>query len=494
MDSKNTAYCEPFRPQYHYSPKKHWLNDPNGMVYYQGEYHLFYQYNPGAKIWGPMHWGHAASKDLLHWEELPIALYPDELGNIFSGCAVVDEHNTTGFFSDTPEQSGLAAVFTYQGQGTQQQGLAYSKDHGRTWIKYAGNPVIPNPGGSLYTTQFRDPKVFWHKESGQWMMAAAGGRLRIFSSPDLKSWTLESRYDAPQVMEGKTVDIIETECPDFFSLTVEGTSRRKWVLNGCGRFYMIGDFKQIHGKWTFVPDSNEHFTMNFAPDSYAAQTYDHVDGRRIMINWANNWAYSNQLSEITDPFNGSFTLQMELSLRQTPNGVRLYQKPIAEYEALRDSAVVKLTDLTLRDGGENPLQAFCSDQYELIARFRPGASVSEMGLKLRMGANGQETVIKYLPAQGQLAIDRSRSGRSPNEAFPGVYPSSITRGVGGWITLHIFVDRNSVEVLGNDGEISGTVLIFPDQTSNGTAVYSIGGDTRADMTVYPLASVWNRTE
>jgi fructan beta-fructosidase len=180
-------YDEQYRPQFHYSPNENWMNDPNGLVYYKGEYHLFYQYHPHSKIWVPMHWGHAVSKDLLHWEELPIALYPDELGQIFSGSAVIDKQNTSGL--KTADEDVMVAIFTHHGEDNEKQSIAYSNDRGRTWTKYKGNPVISNPG----LKDFRDPKVFWHVESQKWVMSlACGDRIHFYGSPYLIDWDLLS--------------------------------------------------------------------------------------------------------------------------------------------------------------------------------------------------------------------------------------------------------------------------------------------------------------
>ena len=200
------------RPVYHFTPPGQWMNDPNGLVYFDGEYHLFYQHDPYSLLNGPMHWGHAVSADLIHWEHLPIALYPDAIGHIWSGSAVVDRANTSGFVPG----GGLVAIFSYSDQS---QGIAYSQDRGRTWTVYAGNPVIPSPG-----TDFRDPKVFWHEASGQWIMVIAKGELaQFFQSPDLIHWRLASAFGEGHGAHGDV-----WEMPDLFPLTVEGES--KWVL------------------------------------------------------------------------------------------------------------------------------------------------------------------------------------------------------------------------------------------------------------------------
>jgi beta-fructofuranosidase/levanase/fructan beta-fructosidase len=252
--AEDAYYQEPHRPQFHFSPEANWMNDPNGMVYYEGEYHLFYQYYPDSNVWGPMHWGHAVSTDLVHWEHLPIALYPDSLGYIFSGSAVVDWNNTSGFGEEG--NPPLVAIYTYhdpagaaEGRNDfQTQGIAYSLDKGRTWIKYAGNPVLENPG----LVDFRDPKVIWDEDSGQWVMVlAAFDHVKLYGSADLKAWDYLSDFGREWGTHGGV-----WECPDLFPMQVEGTAEKKWVLiqnlnpggpnGGSGVQYFVGDFDGTH--------------------------------------------------------------------------------------------------------------------------------------------------------------------------------------------------------------------------------------------------------
>lgn len=486
----SSYYSEEYRPQFHYSAKENWVNDPNGMVYYEGEYHLFYQYYPYGKEWGPMHWGHAVSTDLVHWTELPIALYPDNIGAIFSGSAVVDENNTTGFFTNTPEKKGLVAIYTTDNSGVQQQNIAYSTDKGRTWTKYTGNPVIKtadDPLKDIANGAFRDPKVFWDEDVKKWIMVAAGGPLRFFSSSDLKNWT-------PEAMQPE----IQTECPDIFKLNVEGTNESKWVLSEGGRYYRIGDLKQVNGKLTFVSES-DRIPTNFGKDSYAGQTYNNTpDGRRIMINWMNTWDnYCNALSAITDPYNGSFTLQHELKLKKNGDGqIRLVQEPIKEYNSLRLAPTV-IENATVSTTG-NILQGVTGKQTEIDAEFTPGANTTDVGFKLRVG-NNQETVVNYNIASKKVSIDRSKSGKIPTENGNRYYESDLFKAVetgdmsmtaDGKIKLRIFLDWSSIEVFGNDGEVTGASLIFPDDTSTGMETYSKNGDSKANITLYPINSIW----
>ncbi|OVE66908.1 glycosyl hydrolase family 32 [Clostridium diolis] len=488
--STSTNYLENYREQYHYSPAKAWANDPNGMVYFNGEYHLFYQYNPDASVWGPMHWGHAVSKDLIHWTELPIALAPDDGGTIYSGSAVIDKDNTTGFF-DGIEGGGLVAIYTqdYMDNGAerQKQSIAYSKDNGRTWIKYEGNPVIASDADPLNNSAFRDPKVFYNEEDRKWFMVVAGGPLRFFSSDNLKDWHPEGMQDE-----------IQTECPDIYKLEVGDTGTYKWVLSEGGRYYRVGDFKEVDGVWKFVTDNDEHLPMNFAKDSYAAQTYYGMnengtpDGRRIMINWMNNWDYCNNVAPITKTFNGSFDLQTELKLVNTDEGIRLIQQPIDEYKTLRKSPTT-FDNVTISPDQPNVMSNLSGSQYEIVAEFAPDENTTEVGFKLRVGKSAdQETIVKYNTATGELVLDRSKSGKSPSaDKFLQAYSQKMSKTSDGKIQLHIFVDAASVEVYGNNGEVTGSAQIFPNRSSDGIEVYSVGGNSTATIQYYPLSSIWN---
>ncbi|WP_099716753.1 GH32 C-terminal domain-containing protein, partial [Clostridium sp. LS] len=504
----STSYLENYREQYHYSPAKAWANDPNGMVYFNGEYHLFYQYYPDDVVWGPMHWGHAVSTDLIHWKELGIAIAPDgdipnfELQSkdwykygedwIYSGSAVVDKDNTSGFF-DGIEGGGLVAIYTQhidKNPRIEEQCIAYSKDNGRTWIKPTlseerKNQVLSIEDDPLQNRDFRDPKIFYNEEAHKWMMVTAGGPLRFFSSTDLKNWK-------PEAMQPD----ITTECPDFFKLKVEGTDEEKWVLSEGGRYYRVGDFKEVDGVWTFVPDSDDHIPMNFAKDAYAAQTYYGTgengtpDGRRIMINWMNNWDYCQSIGKITGTFNGQYTLQNELKLVNTADGIRLVQQPIKEYESLRQ-APTTFNNVTISPDQPNIMSNIQGSQYEIVAEFQPDEKTTEVGFKLRVGKEaGQETIVKYNTQTGEVTLDRSKSGKGSSN-FLQSYSSKMNKTADGKIQLHIYVDASSVEVYGDNGEVTGTAQIFPNRTSQGIEVYSLGGNTKATINYYPLKGIWN---
>jgi fructan beta-fructosidase len=338
----------------------------------------------------------------------------------------------------------------------------------------------------LKKADFRDPKIFYNDDAKEWMMVVAGGPLRFFSSTDLKNWKAEGMQSE-----------ITTECPDMYKLQVGDTGKYKWVLSEGGRYYRVGDFKIVDGVWKFVPDNNEHLTMNFAPDAYAAQTYYGTgtngtpDGRRIMIQWMNNWSYAGSIGKITQTFNGQFTLQNEMKLINTADGIRLTQQPIKEYENLRQSPAT-FNNVTISPNSPNIMSNLSGSQYEIVSEFAPDANTTEVGFKLRVGKEvNQETVVKYNTKTGEVTIDRSKSGKAPSSSFKDPAIGKVTKTADGKIQLHIFVDASSVEVYANDGEITGTTEIFPNRSSQGIEVYSVGGNTQATIQYYPLSGIWN---
>lgn len=493
-------YRERYRPQYHFTPPLNWMNDPNGMVYYEGEWHLFYQHNPHGNSWGHMSWGHAVSKDLVHWEHLPIALQDSFGVMIFSGSAVVDWQNTSGFGKG--KEPPLVAIYTGHGHGKQTQDLAYSNDRGRTWTKYRGNPVI-----DLNLKDFRDPKVIWHERSKQWIMAVVlplEHKVRFYGSPNLKKWTQLSDFGKI----GATGGI--WECPDLFPLKVEGqTGKQKWVLlmnlnpgapaGGSGCQYYVGDFDGT----TFQLDAshpakkadnkNAALWLDHGPDCYAAVTWSDVpesDGRRIAIGWMSNWQYATTLP--TFPWRSAMTVPRTLSLHQTAEGLRLKQQPVAELQKLRTSSVTK-HNLNVSKGNL-PLDQFqiSGECLELRLNFGPGPGVIECGLRVRKGHN-EETIIGFNPESSELFIDRSRSGEIEfHPKFSGRHATKVPL-KDNKLRLHIFIDDSSVEVFAQDGTHVLTDRIFPDPSSTGLELYSTGGDTEVStLQAWALSSAWKR--
>jgi sucrose-6-phosphate hydrolase SacC (GH32 family) len=478
-------YSEFDRSQYHWSVRQHWANDPNGLVYYNGEYHFFHQHYP-AIDWGPMHWGHAVSTDLIHWTELPVALYPDEYGTMFSGSAVVDESNTSGLFKEddgTPSATGgMVLIITADGNG-ERVTIAYSRD-GRHFTKAEGVAIdwTEDPMGD---SAFRDPKVFRYHD--KWFLVIAGGPLRIYSSDNLLDWTVESTYSG-----------IHTECPDLFPLPVVygEPGERKWLLSRGGVGYKVGDFRQEGSKWTFIPDSHyasSDGNMNYGNDAYATQTYSlgnfDVPQRVISISWQNFRANNIGKDNGNRTFNGQMTLQSELSLTKDASGKYLLrQTPIAEYETLRDSANM----LTLAGQTVSGVQAigFTGQSYEIVAEFEiVGEYVSDVGFRVRSG-NGYYTRIGYNKANNRFFTDRTRAGVGGyRDSYQQVAPQAAI--VDGKLQMRIFVDRNCVEVFGAGNTVAGSTLIYPDAECDSLAVFSTNGTSNVNIQVFPMRSIWS---
>lgn len=483
---------EKYRPQFHFSPQFNWMNDPNGLVYYDGEYHLFYQYHPYGTTWGPMHWGHAVSKNLVHWNHLPIALSPDEHGAIFSGSAVVDWNDTSGFFHG---QSGLVAIFTHNDtypnsdRARQRQSIAYSSDNGRTWIKYEGNPVLANEK----ITDFRDPKVFWHNETNKWIMVLAASQcIHIYSSPDLINWRFESTFGDN---DGAHYGV--WECPDLFELVVDNDSNlKKWVLlvsigdnkdfeEGSRTQYFIGDFDG--NKFTNLNTSNTELWLDYGRDNYAGVSWSDIpfeDGRKIYIGWMSNWRYANEVP--TKDWRSTMTLPRELVLSKSNQTFRLYQKPIKELKKIRDKG------LNWKDTIIKPNQNLLSNVYgktiEIIANFELGSAL-EFGFKVCKSKN-EETIIGYDVEERQLFVDRTKSGDVQfNNSFAGRHSCKL-KVRDNKVKMHLFIDWSSIEAFGNDGERVITELIFPDNQSDGLELYSKDGNVKlTSLEIFQLKSI-----
>ncbi len=487
------AYDELYRPQFHFTPAKNWMNDPNGPVYYKGEYHLFYQHNPFANEWGHMSWGHAVSRDLVHWQHLPVAIAEENGIMIFSGSTVVDRDNSTGFCKgNRDDRSCLVAIYTGHTSTLQTQNLAYSNDKGRTWTKFPGNPVI-----DLHLKDFRDPKVFWHEGSNRWVMVAAlpdQHKVRFFASADLKHWSRLSDFGPAGATGGVW------ECPDLFQLPVEGEpGQTRWVLSvnlnpggvagGSGDQYFIGRFDGSG----FVNEnsSDKTFWADYGKDFYASTSFANIpraDGRRIWLGWLLNWEYGAKTP--TDPWRGVQSISRELTLKRFPDGIRLIQQPVRELRMLRRQHT-QLEQQSFSEANRGlKSKAAGGETFEIIAEIDPGRA-AEVGFKVRQG-NNQETVIGVDTRQSKLFVDRARSGNVGfDENFPGRHAAPIRFASGKSVKLHIFVDCSSVETFGNDGEIVISDSIFPQRNSGGIELYSKGGEARIrKLEVWTLRSAW----
>jgi fructan beta-fructosidase len=439
LDSE-TLYREPLRSQFHFSPRRGWTNDPNGLVYFNGEYHLFFQHNPYGWNWGNMHWGHATSPDLVHWKEHGEALYPDDMGPMFSGSAVVDWKNTSGFGKDG--KPPLVLIYTAAGNPTV-QGIAYSVD-GRTFTKYGGNPVIKqvSPGN-------RDPKVLWHEPTKQWVLVlyveAAGKKhtIHIYNSPNLREWSLTSIVEG-----GIDADKYLFECPDLFELAVDGNpSNKKWVINAANSEYAIGQFD---GK-VFTPEVSRLMDVR-GRGFYAAQTFSDVpDGRRIQIGWSQ--APSPGMS-----FNQLQTIPISLSLRSTKDGIRLSRTPVKELELLRDGP-----------NRANSLSDFRSELIEFRAEFEPGTA-ENVEFQLR-GA-----ILAYDIKKEELSVNGHR------------VPAPL---IDGQQRLTIFVDRTMLEVFASDGLVYVPMPFIPKSDDQSVKVDSKRANVEMkSLQVYSLKSCW----
>lgn len=484
--SGQLAYKEKYRPQFHFSPPAHWMNDPNGMVYYKGEYHLFYQYYPDSTIWGPMHWGHAITTDLVHWQHLPVALYPDSLGYIFSGSVVVDENNTSGFQKGV--EKPLVAIFTYHNMAGekagkkdfQTQGVAYSTDKGRTWKKYTHNPVVANPG----IKDFRDPKVSWHAASKKWIMTmAAGDHIRFYTSANLKDWNLSGSFGKDEGNHGGV-----WECPDLIELPVEKNQQKKWLLlvsigsgapnGGSGTQYFVGDFdgKTFH-------NSNPKQTqlwLDYGCDNYAGVTWSNAPGKRaLFLGWMSNWQYAQTVP--TKTWRSAMTIPRELSLRNTPDGVRLFSSPVKESQALRTQSRL-INSYT---------KSYPLSLGEIILNFDLAqTSAGEFGVEI-FNVKNESIRIGYDKKENQFYIDRTKSGEASFEKNFAEKHFAPRASKSNKLTMHLFIDHSSVELFADDGRVVMTDIFFPTEKFTGLRLYQLNGKAKLTAGIlYDLRSVW----
>ena len=477
-DKKPTNIVEQHRPQYHFSPKTGWMNDPNGMVYHKGEYHLFYQYYPDSTVWGPMHWGHAISKDLVHWEHLPIALYPDSIGYIFSGSAVVDVNNTSGFGKDG--EPPLVAIYTYHNMAGekggkidfQTQGIAYSLDNGRNWTKYANNPVVNNPS----IKDFRDPKVIWYEATKEWIMTlAVADHTEFYASKDLKNWAKTGEFGKTEGAHGGV-----WECPDLFPLKVEGSNEVKWVLivnigsgapnGGSGGQYFIGQFD---GK-TFKNDNkpNDLLWLDYGKDDYATVTWSGISDRRISIGWMSNWQYAQKVP--TEKWRSAMTLPRELSLKNTSKGICLVQKAVKETEILRGDAIPDFGG-TISDSKKIDAKTVSNEMALTVDLSKTTAN--DFGVELS-NSKGEKVLIGFEKSSNRFYIDRTEGGKGGfSKDFAGRHyaPRSSTDNL---LKMTLYIDVASVELFTDDGETVMTDIFFPNEDFNAVSVFSKKGTTQ----------------
>ena len=484
-------YKEPYRPQFHFSPPEKWMNDPNGLVYNNGIYHLFYQYYPEDIVWGPMHWGHAVSKDLINWENKPIALFPDEHGYIFSGSAVVDVNNTSRF--GTKDNPPLVAIFTYhdiEGEKAgrtdfQTQGIAYSLDNGDTWIVYDRNPIIPNKG----IKDFRDPKVFWHEESKQWIMSlVAGDHTKFYQSRGLKDWQLTGEFGKNKGAHGGV-----WECPDLFKLKVEGTEEEKWVLlisinpgapnGGSGTQYFIGNFD---GR-TFTAEHEDEKWLDFGTDNYAGVTYNNLPtDDRVFIGWMSNWNYARDTP--TERWRSAMTLPRKLTLHKNEDSsYTLKNYPIKNFDGQLED--YKRIHKIINEG------PFSVEHYEL--------STSEINFKVNLkddytatlkNKQGDKFVFSIDPTASKMTVDRRNSGLVGFEkTFAGIHEQTY-KSLDTIANVRMIVDRSSVEIFVDDGRYVFTNQVFPTEPFTQFEIASKSALYFKNINVFLVKPIWKKDE
>lgn len=481
-DTFDTANREKYRPAFHHTPLYGWMNDPNGMVYKDGVWHLYYQYNPYGSKWQNMTWGHSTSKDLINWEHQPLAIEPDGLGTIFSGSSVVDTKNTAGFGEDA-----IVALFT-SADISQMQSLAYSLDNGQTFEKFPGNPII------TLETEARDPNMFWHEPTGQWVLTLAHAlehEMLIFTSPDLKEWTLQSAFGKALGAQGGV-----WECPDMFELKVDDSNKTKWVLlcnlnpggpfGGSATQYFVGDFD---GK-TFTPDRDAQGNvptkwMDFGKDHYATVSFsDAPDNRRTVLGWMSNWQYANEVP--TSQYRSANTLPRDLSLFTGIDGqIYLASAPSPEVDALRGKLEKKVGKTSLGTSPKEYKLPTANNGICEIEASLDGNSMKPVYLTLSNSA-GERCIITYDPKKETLSFDRRQSGIVDfSQDFPAVTTAPLLSGASK-LTLRIFVDTSSIEIFGNDGRAVMTNLVFPTEPYTTLSVSAGGQATLNSLKIYSL--------
>lgn len=482
-DTFDVTNREKYRPAFHHSPQYGWMNDPNGMFYKDGVWHLYYQYNPYGSKWQNMTWGHSTSKDLVNWEHHPLAIEPNGLGSVFSGSSVVDHNNTAGFGNDA-----VIALYTSAG-ASQIQSLASSTDDGETFEIYPGNPVL------TLESEARDPNMFWNEATGEWNLLLAHAlehEMLFFTSPDLKNWNLSSAF-------GKGLGCQDGvwECPDLFELTVDGTDEKKWVLlcninpggpfGGSATQYFIGDFDGH----TFTPDKNDDGSvpvkwLDFGKDHYATVSWsDAPDNRRTVIGWMSNWQYAADVP--TMQFRSANTLPREIGLFKGDDG-QIYAAcvPSPEIEALRGTLFRKASggigDAYKKFALPKDNDGICEILLDIDARKATSVNIGLANDK------GESVVMAYDAKTRTFSFDRRNSGITDfSENFPAVTVAPTFES-DGKLSLRIFIDRSSIEVFGNDGRFAMTNLVFPNKPYSTLSLKAVGGNAKIDkLRIYTIA-------
>lgn len=478
-------FRESYRPQYHFTPPEKWMNDPNGLLFHKGTYHLFYQYYPEDIVWGPMHWGHATSEDLIRWEHKPIALFPDPLGYIFSGSAVMDTANTSELGS--LEHPPMVAIYTYhlmEGETAgrkdfQTQGIAYSLDEGDTWTKYEGNPVIENSG----IKDFRDPKVMWHEASKKWVLSlVAGDHAKFYNSSNLKDWTYLSDFGMDKGAHGGV-----WECPDLFPLIVEGTDETKWVLlisinpgapnGGSGTQYFVGEFDGNR----FTTSQEEVKWLDYGADNYAGVTYNGLpDSERTFIGWMSNWNYARDTP--TENWRSAMTLARKLTLKKNEQGYYLNNFPVNTIENYTE---------TITEGNSGQANMFTQDSFnQHRIDFSLDGTLDNFKVMFKNPLD-EQLLLGYDRVEGQFYIDRRASGKVDFETHfadrshvaPTILDSTID------VTISIFMDASSIELFINGGSVVLTDQLFP--TSPYTEMMLEGETSFKDIKISKVGRIWD---
>ncbi len=486
-----------YRPNYHFTPKVGWMNDPNGMFYYNGYYHLYYQHYPDGNKWGPMHWGHAISTDMVEWKEQPIALFPDEKGYIFSGSAVVDLENTSGFGSDG--QVPIVAMFTYHDpkkaesnkMDVESQAIAYSLDEGLTWTKYSGNPVIENPG----IRDFRDPKVYWNQEHEKWVMVlAAHDMVMFYGSKDLKSWEHLSDFGGDWDREIGTHGGV-WECPDLFPIPVEGSEEIKWVLlvsinpggpnGGSATQYFIGDFDgkkfTMDNDFEVVLKKDHNFWIDFGKDNYAGVTFSNVtskDGGKFFMGWMSNWEYANEVP--TETWRSAMTVAREIKVIKDDKSYRLATLPVDEIDTYKG---VKYKKENIKVNGDT---ALINIEKVDLSRAAINFTISELKkdsftFKLS-NKEGDLLTFGYDGADNTFYIDRSKSGRTEfSKTFSNKKSIAERISGSGKLTGSILLDKTSIELFFDEGSTVMTEIFFPNAPFETLSIETVSQDFILDL-------------